>query len=92
MARALKEFEAGLREKVIKPAAEMAKLMELMLKYGTQVVGQALEVAAVECIAQKILTSNEIPAPLNLEDHPNIPKIPAFGVDLQAYDILLGRK
>lgn len=97
----LKQFAAGARQRVVRPASEMARIMELMLKHGTQAVGQALESAvrrgcftadAVECIVQSALDEDKPPAPLTLADHPGIPRLSVAGVSLQAYDALLERK
>lgn len=97
----LRQFAAGARQRVARPASEMARIMELMLKHGTQAVGQALESAvrrgcftadAVECIVQSALDEGKLPAPLALADHPGIPRLSVAGVSLQAYDALLERK
>ena len=41
----LRQFASGARQRVANPASEMARIMELMLQHGTEVVGQAVEFA-----------------------------------------------
>ena len=97
----LRQFASGARHKVANPASEMARIMELMLQHGTEVVGQAVEFAlrrgcftadAVECILQSALSEDKPPAPLTLEEHPDVPRLSIPAVSLQAYDALLERK
>lgn len=98
VATVIQQFHRGLRGRVERPATEMAKIVELMRADGTEVVGQALELAvrrgcfsydAVACIAKALAQDPKLPAPLSPEAHPNIPRIPPSRVNLEEYDTLL---
>lgn len=98
MATVIQQFRRGLEGRVERPASEMAKIMDLMNRYGIEVVGRALEVAvqrscfgydAVACIVRSLI-EEPAPAPLSLGRHPNLPHVPPARVDLQGYDALLG--
>ncbi len=77
---------------------ELAGIMALIGKHGSEVIGRALEMAirrecfstdAVACIATAMLAPEPASEPLDRQKHPGIPVLPPFDVDLKRYDVLI---